>query len=249
MAHPQVEQQARRNAAIVALAAQQLDGVWPSIDWDAPQAVEAVKRFYRAVVSRYGQASAAVAAEFYDTFRAEREFAQRFRAAPAEVLPQALLDRTVEMAFVGTGRSGVDPNSGTTADLPVEQRVPLRLADKLQRHVRQPGRDTIAINTDADPVKPLYVRVPRGATTCAFCVILASREISKRFRGYVSDSVKYHNHCDCEAVPVFPGQSTADVSPKFGDYEDMYSKAVADAGTRRDLKKILASMRHLYGVA
>ena len=56
MAQPQADQapaqqHAARNAAIVALAAQQLAAAWPQIDWSSPQAVDAVKRLYAAVVA------------------------------------------------------------------------------------------------------------------------------------------------------------------------------------------------------
>jgi hypothetical protein len=36
--------------------------------------------------------------------------------------------------------------------------------------------------------------------------------------------------------------------PNIGDYQDMYHKAAADAGTRSDAKKVLASMRKLHGL-
>jgi len=49
-------------------------------------------------------------------------------------------------------------------------------------------------------------------------------------------------------VPIFPGQSAGDVSPDFDDHQDKYKKAAADAGTHREPKKILASMRKLYGL-
>lgn len=276
MAPPQAEAQAARNAAIKALALQQLAGVWPQVDWESPQAVEAVKRFYRAVVTRYGQAAASVAAEFYDQRRAEQGFTQRFSAAPADPLPEAVLDRVVESAF----RGAAAPEPVSTSELPLEQRVPARLEGKVQRHVQQAGRDTIAANSDDDQQARAYIRVPRGAKTCAFCVMLASRAIDVTFSGYGKNSVKvdpetgrsvhvvtgrgrtpvasrsgkrqlgekYHDHCDCEPVPLFRGQDEWDVSPNFGDYQDMYYKAAADAGTYKDPKAILASMRQLYGV-
>lgn len=59
---------------------------------------------------------------------------------------------------------------------------------------------------------------------------------------------KYHDHCHCEPVPVFRGQSIADVSPRLADYQEMYDKAVADAGTRADARKVLSAMRRIYKV-
>lgn len=71
---------------------------------------------------------------------------------------------------------------------------------------------------------------------------------SKKSASIRADGHKYHDHCDCEPVPIFDGQTPADVSPNFHDYQDQYYKATAEAGTSRDVKKILASMRSVHGL-
>jgi hypothetical protein len=280
---PAVEHQAQRNAAIVALAAQELTALWPRVDWDSPDAVTAVQRIYRTIVTSRGRTAATVAARFYDEIRRSRELPKQYRAIAAPPPPSEVLDRTVESAFRGIELTELDDHEHgiqTTSDLPAEQRVPARLDQKLQKHVLQAGRDTIAENVAQDPANAVYVRVPRGAKTCAFCVMLASRAIDVGFSGYGRHSVKwseeenrnihvttgrgrtpttsatgktpvgqkYHTGCDCEPVPVFPGQEPIDVSPRFNDYQDMYFKASADAGSSSNTKKILVSMRQLYGV-
>lgn len=260
MAQPpaDIAQQSRINAGIVALAAGQTAALWPQVDWGSPAAASAVRKLYGAIVGQFGQSAAAVAAQFYDEQRTAAAVPGQFTAALSDPLPAVMLDKIVTSAFLG----GVEPDHthaevpATTGDLPVEERVPARLDGSLQRLVLQPGRETIAENTAKDPAKPRYVRVPRGAKTCAFCVMLASRELGPNFSGYASahnalfraDGEKFHKHCHCEAVPVFPGQSATDVSPGIGDYNDMYAKGAADAGTHRDTKKILASMRKLHGL-
>lgn len=284
MATPEAEGQAARNSAIVALAARDLAPLWPQVDWESPDAVTAVKTIYRAVVTRYGQSSASSAALFYDDLRSRLELPSRYTAITADVLPDVVLNRAVESAFLGrvevTEHDDHEHEADTTSDLPVEQRVPTRLDNSLQRYVQQAGRDTIAQNVAADPVAAGYIRVPQGEKTCAFCIMLASRAINAGFSGYGAQSVKwsedlgrnihvttgrgrtpaasrtgkrqvgetYHNGCDCEPMPFFPGQDHTDVSPNFSDYQDKYYKAAADAGTHSDTKKILASMRQLYGV-
>lgn len=284
MPQPQADQQAARNAAIVALASHQLAGVWPQVDWESPAAVDAVAAVYGHIVSQFGKATAAVAALQYDELRAAQGVTSNYVADPADPMAPDVIDKAVRSAFLGrapaptpdgmdritTGGAPLLPN--TTSDLPVDERVPARLTASLQRYVMQPARDTVALNTANDPGQPRYIRVPRGATTCAFCVVLASREIQTvkggkaNFRGYVAANVrhdpatdslhvfaangqKYHNKCDCEAVPIWPDQTAADVSPNFHDFQDQYYKAAADAGTHRDLNKILASMRQLHGLS
>lgn len=255
MAQAQADVQAARNAAIVALAAQQLAALWPRVDWESPDAVNAVRTVYGAIVTRFGQATAAVAAEVYDDWRATKELRSQFRAAPADPVHQTVVDKAVRSAFLGAEPDD-EHDPVTTSELPLEERVPARIDGGLQRLVLQPARDTIAQNSAEDPAKPVWIRVPKGAKTCAFCVLLASRELGPNFTGYQSrgnalfrkNGDKYHKKCDCEAIAVYPGDGIRDLSPNFDDFQDMYYKATADAGTHSDVKKILASMRSLYGL-
>lgn len=288
---PDVTNQAARNAAITALAARELAQLWPQVDWESPRSIDAVKTVYRAIVTRYGRASASVAAEFYDNLRSQRDERQPYRAVVAEPFPAPALDRAVEKAFAGRVNVIVldsdvldddehTHSDETTSDLPLGDRVQVRLDGKLQRHVQQAGRNTIAQNAEADDAATGWIRVPRGEKTCAFCIMLASRAIDIGFSGYGKSSVKYseddgrnihvvtgagrtptasrnglrdvgekyHDWCDCEPMPLFAGQTEWEISPNFGDYQDKYYKASANAGTSTDTRKILASMRQLYDV-
>jgi hypothetical protein len=256
MPQSQVDAQAARNAAIVALALRQLAGLWPQVDWESPAAVQAVTAVYTAIVTRYGRAAAAVAAQAYDESRAAKGLTSEYRAVPADPFPQAAIDKAVQSAFAGVGPVGDERTAKTTSGLPVDVRVPTRLEEGLQRHVLQPARNTIAENTAADPAKPVWIRVPKGATTCAFCVMLASRKLGPNFTGYQSrqnalfreKGDKFHKRCDCEAVALYPGDGALDVSPNMSDFQDMYEKAAADAGTHSDANKILAAMRKRNGL-
>ncbi|CAN5146684.1 hypothetical protein BH11ACT6_BH11ACT6_34840 [soil metagenome] len=265
MALSQAEQQAARNAGIVTLAARELATLWPRLDWASEAALTTVTAIYRALTISYGQATAAVAAEAYDARRREQRIRGRFVAAPAPPVPDEQISNVVESAFRGKVTvTLLDPEPvTTTSELPVDQRVPQRLAQSLSRLVLQPGRDTIAANARRDPAKARYIRVPIGETTCEFCIMLASRAIDpKKFRGYnasnvrldevsqrlhvfAEDGEKYHKGCDCEAVPYFPGDDIVELSPKIRDYQDVYYKATAAAGTSSDTTAILAEMRQL----
>ncbi len=266
MAPPPVEQQAARNAGVVALAARQLAALWPRVDWPSVNAIDAVTTLYRAIVTRYGQAAAAVAAEFYDDQRAARQLPSRFRAAPADTVPPEQIAAIVASAFRGTVTVTVldDPAptrtrvtqlqaEETTSDLPVDQRVRQRLESSLSRLVLAPARATVADNIAADPAKPRWIRVPTGAKTCEFCMMLASRELGPNFRGYRSEGAalfndnadRFHKGCNCQAVPVFPGDDPHELSPNMADYQDLYERATESAGTHSDAKKILAHMRQL----
>lgn len=283
MPPPQADpkQQALRNAAITALAAQQLSSMWPNINWDAgADTLAAVTALYRSIVTQFGQASASIAAEHYDDLRDLRRLTSKYRAVPADPAPAEQITRIVESAFLGHDTTTHDeprdrpanghdePSAGskfdelhreapppaqTTSGLILSERVQTRLDDSLSRLVLQPGRDTIAAAILNDPAKPTWIRVPKGPDTCEFCILLASRELGPNFSGYASahnalfreDGERYHKKCDCVALPVFPGQDAHDISPHMADYQDLYERSAERAGTRRDLKAVLAAMRQV----
>jgi predicted transcriptional regulator len=113
----------------------------------ALHAAKAVRTLYGGIVAQFGQASAAVAAQFYDEQRTAAAVPGQFTAALADPLPERMLDKVVTSAFLGgepADHAHADEPAQTTGDLPVEQRVPARLDDGLQRLVLQPGRETIA---------------------------------------------------------------------------------------------------------
>lgn len=264
------ERQAQRNAAIVGLALRDMAGLWPRVDWDSPDAVGAVARVYRTIVATRGRQAATAAARFYDELRRPRELPTQYRAITASPPASQVLDRAVESAFRGIEVTELDDHEHeviSTSDMPVNQRVPARLEQKVQKHVLQSGRDTIVDNVAEDPAKPSgWARVPTSDKPCGFCIMLASRsfpahrrdpglyrseESATRVvgrgrgtaRGTQQLGEKYHTHCSCVAVPVFD-----ELPEGQADFRTMYEKAAANAGTYSDPKKILASMRQIYGV-
>lgn len=267
---PAAERQAQRNAAIVALAVSDLGGLWPQVDWQSPDAIEAVKRLYRTIVTQRGRTAATTAARLYDSFRSEQTLSTQYRAITAPVPADAVLDRAVESAFRGIDTTELDDNEHealTTSAMPLEERVPTRLEQKVQKHVLQAGRDTIVANVAEDPAEPAgWARVPTSDNPCGFCIMLASRSFpahrrdpglysSERAattvvgrgrgatRGTQALGEKYHTHCSCIAVPVFD-----ELPAGQADYREMYEKSAANAGTWAEPRKILSSMRQIYGV-
>lgn len=130
-----------------------------------------------------------------------------------------------------------------------------RLSGGLQRLIRQSGRETIIENAERDPaLQDAEVRYRRAASAgaCAFCAMLATRgavyhedqvEASLTGRRW---KFKAHDYCNCEPVPVFPGDDLETPS-WYGDYESAYAAAVAAVGNRSDTKAILAAMREVLG--
>ena len=114
---------------------------------------------------------------------------------------------------------------------------------------------TVSSNGEADKRSKLFARVPRGATTCAFCMMLASRGFVYYTANTAGALMQYHHHCDCAIVPAF------NRSPDIAGYDhqklyDKYLRARDKAGTKKELhfdspedtKLILKEMRKLYEV-
>ncbi|MFA4084798.1 hypothetical protein ONA92_24165 [Mycobacteroides salmoniphilum] len=107
-----------------------------------------------------------------------------------------------------------------------------------------------------------YIRVPTSLKPCAFCVMLATRDSDWRSfktaqsaefvvggargaeRGSRRVGERYHDHCQCIAVPVWGAEELP--FDRSGYYE-MYAKASANAGTGKT-KDVLAAMRQIYGI-
>jgi len=80
-----------------------------------------------------------------------------------------------------------------------------------------------------------FARVPTGPTTCAFCIMLASRGFVYASRETAGQFEKYHDNCDCIVIPEFDNEGIEGYDP------DVYLKQWYDADG--DLKQL---RRNLY---
>lgn len=229
-------QRAANNLA--GLARRDLARVWRRLPTDSPVAVRgALLDLMPALVDTYGASAAAMAAEWYDDLRAASGAPGTHRAAVAGAIPP---DQIVSRV-----RFGVAPLFD--GDAAMTYRFLDGLTEEL---VKQQARDTVDLNTSTDPAGPLYARVPTGAETCAFCLMLASRGAvygSDRDATLRRDGQRYHSDCDCTPTPVWPGGALPD------DYDpdallDKYRAAQTAAGPSADEKAILAELRTQQGI-
>lgn len=139
-------------------------------------------QFFPELVTTYGDVSALLAADFYDMLRDVPPSAASFRAVFAEPVRVAQSQASVRWAagsLFGEGGAAL---------------FMTQIAGTTQRLVSQRGRDTIFSSARRDPVRTMVARVPSGAETCRFCVMIASR-------GAVYDTDtgmgRFHNNCDC----------------------------------------------------
>ena len=181
-----------------------------AVDWS--QDVAAVREQLVAIMQRCCGASSTVAArlaaEFYDGLREWCGLAGDGFAA--EVAP--MRDPGATDGFVRAAVQGLVDGDGADA-------VADRLLDRLDQEVRQSANRCVEANAKRDPKKPKWARVPTGAETCSFCVMLASRGFKYHTKELASHA---HAHCDCRVVPGWDGYTSVEgYDPKY--YEDCYA--------------------------
>ena len=182
----QVAEFRRANQDLTLLAQAQLRDFLSSfrLDGDPMRVRNALVAFFPELVTTYGDVSALLAADFYDMLRDVPPSAASFRAAFAQPVDPGRAEGAARWA-VGALFAG-DPSLFTS-----------QISGATQRLVAQRGRDTIFENAARDPVRTAVARIPSGATTCRFCVMLASRGAVYHDLVSAGESNRFHDNCDC----------------------------------------------------
>lgn len=173
----------KRQQALARLAANDMAALWRQVS-NAVEARIALQDVLPALLQTYGQAAAAVAADWYDEARDAAEVGGAFRAIPASIDDQA----TDALALWATQ---------TGSDLASIQAL---VEGGLSRRVATWSRDTVMGSALADPRAEGWQRSGNGS--CAFCRMLIGRGTV-----YSESSADFasHDHCNCVAVPAFEG--------------------------------------------
>lgn len=173
------------------------------------------------VLERYGNMAATLAADFFEVEAANLGLRPRIQLAAA-VDPRA--DAKLGWALSTANQWG-------------------NLVVALDELVKQPYRDTFQDSAHASG--GAWARVPTGATTCAFCRMLASRGAVYRSSESAGEGKTFHGKCDCGVVLVRDERDYPkgyDPAALYDQYEA--GRAEAQSG---DPKKILAAMRAQSG--
>src|SRR5699024_11270809 len=82
--------------------------------------------------------------------------------------------------------------------------------------LKQFGRDTVMSSAGSNG--RAFARVPTGAETCDFCLMLASRGFVYKTSPSAGELAKFHGDCDCAIVAV------DDVNPNHYDPDELYDR-------------------------
>ena len=135
-----------------------------------------------------------LAAEFYDGLRASFGIKDGFAAEVAQTWVPAATEGATR-AFVAEYVQDGD------AEKFVEKCI-----GRLSAETRKSANKCIERNAKRDPKRPKWARVPTGADTCEFCIMLASRGFV-----YGDEELASHAHanCDCVCVPSWDKKNPA----------------------------------------
>ena len=160
---------------------------------------ELVLQALAAVMPTYTTMAAQASADFYDAAR-ELVVGEKMGA-------QAISDydpRKTEGAVRGFVRFVLRDDVQTFNDQ-VLQRIDYEMKRSANMSVVENGR--------RDPKRVRYARVPTGAETCDFCLMLASRGFVYQSEGTASAS-HCHSSCDCRVTPGWDGMEVEDYDPR-----------------------------------
>ena len=171
------------------------------------------------ISTKYGQAAAALAAEWYDA-TAVMQGKILEAAIPAEPATMAEVAKSV----VGTSKTG---NIET-------------IASSVGRLVKMAGVDTTMQNALRDGAE--WAWIPVGET-CAFCITLASRGWQRASRKAIKNGHAEHIHANCDCTYAIRFDPFSDVE---GYDPDKYLEMYEDADGRKPKDKINSMRREFY---
>lgn len=174
----EVEALRSAQAELTRLVEAELADFYSTIREQPPAAVRnTLLEFVPALVDEYGDVAATVSAEWFEATIGGN-------VTMATPVRREALERGVRSAAGHLWTPAADEIVGS-------------LALRVDKWVKQQGRETIVLSSDRNNVS--WARIPTGAHTCAFCYMLASRGA---VYGTEDAAKKSHGKCDCVISPV-----------------------------------------------
>lgn len=162
--------------------------------------------------------SANRAASSYLAMRSEANVTTPFEPSDPRPIDEARVGKALDSAGPLVLRKAL--SSGATP-VQARERMATTLSGTATRHVLEAGRDVIEASVLDDDDALGWARVGDG-DPCSWCSMLVSRGASYKSAKTAGDSrfggEKYHDHCGCQAVPIFDPES-----PILDRADDLYA--------------------------
>ena len=215
--------------------------VLQGIQWtpeNVAQCRDLVLQALASIMPTYTGMAAQASADFYDAAR-ELALGERLGAvAISDYDP-----RKTEGAVRGFVRFVLRDDIQTFNDQ-VLQRIDYEMKRSANMSVVENGR--------RDPKRVRYARVPTGAETCDFCLMLASRGFVYQSESTASAS-HVHSSCDCRVVPGWDGMEVEGYDPQaiYDRWQDAIDGKARERAERKgtDFDAERAAIMRAYGDA
>ncbi|MFH9574187.1 hypothetical protein ACH4MG_27065 [Streptomyces sp. NPDC017454] len=186
-----------------------------------------------ALVARYSEVAATLAADFYDGEREAAGMSGTFTVPLADPPRDEQTSNSLRWATKDVWPRG--EAEATVAQLePLDTRLDAAMSKAegaIGRLVLNAGRDTVTGAVRRDGGAIAYARAA-ALGCCSFCALMSSRGAIYKDRGAVGEDandqfvgddsvIKYHNYCRCQPIPVFRGQAF-ELSPKAREWDRIY---------------------------
>ncbi len=238
------ERHRKQQLALRAQFLQQLHRAWPLLD---PLRLDATAAAWLDLVidlvTGFWSQSVTVSLTYYDAFRkAETDFG----AFHADHLRDAILPNLeqIRAVLVATGPAKIKHDT-ITGERPIEtiaRNAMIEVSGAASRLVMNGGRDAIDEAVHADRRAVGYARV-LGPRPCYWCAMLASRgpvypskDVALRATERSERAGKeYHDHCMCQAEPVFRHLAREDWPEHIRDLANLWKTAKEDTSGRKTI--------------
>ena len=176
------DQYVKAQNGAVKLAIRDLRSYWGGLDLSNGVAARtALEGFWPELLARYGDVTATLAVDRFESLV----------GLPATMVRPVDADRANARM-----RWAIDPLFGGVGD------AWGRMAGLTDELVKQPGRSSMI--RSASNYKLGFARIPTGAETCDFCLMLAGRGAVYASAATAGESSKFHGDCDCRVEIATP---------------------------------------------
>lgn len=163
-----------------------LEAELEALDFAAPDTPDRILEIMNVYCGGATDASATIAARLYEECRAVAIPGESYSA----LVESGRKNLATEKAVHGFMGESMEP----------ETLIP-KLLGRLDFEIKRAAGDCIFENGRQDRRQPKYARIPTGAETCGFCLMLGSRGFVYTTKNAAGDLNHYHANCDCRVVP------------------------------------------------